>query len=146
MSMLDAHLVAIDARTGSLKWNAEVADYSKGYSKTAAPLVVKDLVITGIAGGEYGIRGLLDAYQSQNRRTGMATLYYPRPGRSRPWDLGRRLVENGRLTDVDYRSVRSGPEPRLLGHREPRPRLERRSADGRQPLFRLRAGRQRRQR
>ena len=62
MSTLDAHLVALDARSGSLKWNAEAADYKKGYSKTAAPLIVKDLVVTGVAGGEYGIRGFLDAY------------------------------------------------------------------------------------
>ncbi|HXV62860.1 MAG TPA: PQQ-dependent dehydrogenase, methanol/ethanol family [Vicinamibacteria bacterium] len=65
MSTLDAHLVAIDARTGSLKWNAETADHQKGYSKTAAPLVVKELVVTGVAGGEYGIRGFLDAYHPQ---------------------------------------------------------------------------------
>ena len=80
MSTLDAHLVAIDARTGSLKWNAEVADYSKGYSKTAAPLVVKGLVITGIAGGEYGIRGLLDAYQAETGERAWRLYTIPGPG------------------------------------------------------------------
>ena len=67
MSTLDAHLVAIDARTGNLVWNTEVADYASGYSKTAAPLIVKDQVVTGIAGGEFGIRGFLDSY---NAKTG----------------------------------------------------------------------------
>jgi len=62
MSTLDAHLVAIDARTGNLRWNREVADHASGYSKTAAPLIVKDKVVTGVAGGEFGIRGFLDAY------------------------------------------------------------------------------------
>jgi len=62
MSTLDAHLVAIDARSGSLVWNTEVADHRAGYSKTAAPLIVNGKVVTGIAGGEYGIRGFLDAY------------------------------------------------------------------------------------
>ena len=62
MSTLDAHLVGIDARTGNLKWNTEVADHRAGYSKTAAPLIVKDKVVTGVAGGEFGIRGFLDAY------------------------------------------------------------------------------------
>lgn len=62
MSTLDAHLVAIDARTGNVLWDKEVADYQAGYSKTAAPLIVKDKVITGIAGGEFGIRGFIDAY------------------------------------------------------------------------------------
>ncbi len=64
MSTLDAHLVAIDARTGNLLWNREVAEHSSGYSKTAAPLIVKDQVVTGIAGGEYGIRGFLDSYDA----------------------------------------------------------------------------------
>ncbi len=66
MSTLDANLAAIDARSGSLLWSAEVADYQSGYSKTAAPLVVKDKIITGIAGGEYGIRGFLDAYDAES--------------------------------------------------------------------------------
>ena len=65
MSTLDAHLVAIDARTGNLVWNREVADHQAGYSKTAAPLIVKDQVVTGIAGGEYGIRGFLDSYNAE---------------------------------------------------------------------------------
>ncbi len=66
MSTLDAHLVAIDARTGNVTWDSEVADYRAGYSKTAAPLIVKDKVVTGIAGGEFGIRGFLDAYDANN--------------------------------------------------------------------------------
>ena len=64
MSTLDARLVAIDARTGNLVWNTEVADYRSGYSKTAAPLIVKDQVVTGIAGGEFGIRGFVDSYNA----------------------------------------------------------------------------------
>ena len=64
MSTLDAHLVAIDARTGNLVWDRETADHQSGYSKTAAPLVVGDQVVTGIAGGEYGIRGFIDSYDA----------------------------------------------------------------------------------
>ena len=62
MSTLDAHLVALDAKTGSVRWETEVQEATAGYSKTDAPLVVGDKVFTGIAGGEYGIRGLIDAY------------------------------------------------------------------------------------
>ncbi len=62
MSTLDAHLVALDAKTGSIRWETEVQEATAGYSKTDAPLVVGDKVFTGIAGGEYGIRGLIDAY------------------------------------------------------------------------------------
>ena len=65
MSTLDAHLVALDARTGNVVWNREVADHRAGYSKTAAPLIVKNQVVTGIAGGEYGIRGFLDSYNAE---------------------------------------------------------------------------------
>ena len=62
MSTLDAHLVALDAKTGSVRWETEVQEGTAGYSKTGAPLVVGDKVFTGVAGGEYGIRGLIDAY------------------------------------------------------------------------------------
>ena len=62
MSTLDAHLVALDAKTGDVLWETEVQEASAGYSKTAAPLVVGDKVFTGVAGGEYGIRGVVDAY------------------------------------------------------------------------------------
>ena len=82
MSTLDAHLVAIDARTGNLLWNTEVADHAGGYSKTAAPLIVKDQVVTGIAGGEFGIRGFLDAY---NAETGARDWrFYTIPGPDHP--------------------------------------------------------------
>ncbi len=62
MSTLDAHLIALDAKTGSVRWETEVQEGTAGYSKTGAPLVVGDKVFNGIAGGEYGIRGLIDAY------------------------------------------------------------------------------------
>jgi alcohol dehydrogenase (cytochrome c) len=64
MSTLDAHLVAIDARTGNLVWDRETADYRSGYSKTAAPLIVKDEVVTGMAGGEFGVSGFIDSYNA----------------------------------------------------------------------------------
>ncbi|MBL4581573.1 MAG: PQQ-dependent dehydrogenase, methanol/ethanol family [Gammaproteobacteria bacterium] len=80
MSTLDAHLVAIDARTGNVLWDVEVADYEAGYSKTAAPLIVKDKVITGIAGGEFGIRGFIDAYDPVTGELEWRTYAIPGPG------------------------------------------------------------------
>ncbi len=65
LGTLDAHLVALDAATGNVVWDVEVASRKSGYSVTAAPLVVKDKVIVGIAGGEFGIRGFLDAYDAK---------------------------------------------------------------------------------
>ena len=79
MSTLDAHLVGIDARSGSLLWSTEVADYQQGYSKTAAPLIVKDKVVTGIAGGEFGIRGFLDAYDANTGTREWRTYTIPGP-------------------------------------------------------------------
>lgn len=62
MGTLDARLVALDRKTGAVAWNAKVDEYTAGFSVTVAPLVVKDKVIIGIAGGEYGVRGYIDAY------------------------------------------------------------------------------------
>lgn len=62
MGTLDAHLVALDRRTGNVKWNIEIVPYKDGFASTSAPLIVGDKAITGIAGGEYGIRGFFDAY------------------------------------------------------------------------------------
>ncbi len=58
----DAHLVALDMKTGDVLWDTELAEYKHGYSATVAPLVVKDKVIIGIAGAEFGIRGFIDAF------------------------------------------------------------------------------------
>jgi alcohol dehydrogenase (cytochrome c) len=63
MATLDAHVVALDAKTGRVRWDVAAADHTKGYSFTCAPLALKDKVIVGIAGGEYGVRGFIDAYE-----------------------------------------------------------------------------------
>src|SRR5580698_1741731 len=59
---LDAALIAIDAHTGKQLWEVQLADAMAGYELTAPPLVVKDKIITGISGGEFGIRGFVEAY------------------------------------------------------------------------------------
>ena len=64
MGTIDAHLIAIDARAGKPSWNIRVGDPKLGYSLTHAPLVVKDKVIVGVAGAEYGIRGFIAAYDA----------------------------------------------------------------------------------
>jgi len=58
----DAALLCIDARTGLLLWEVQVADTMEGFNITSPPLVVKDKIIVGHAGGEYALRGFLDAY------------------------------------------------------------------------------------
>jgi glucose dehydrogenase len=64
MGTLDARLVALDAKTGAVLWDKEVADPAFGYSITHAPLIVGDNVIVGVSGGEYGIRGHVTAYNA----------------------------------------------------------------------------------
>lgn len=61
---LDAHLVALDARTGELVWEVELADHEQGFSITHAPLALDGLIVVGVSGGEFGIRGFLDAYDA----------------------------------------------------------------------------------
>lgn len=58
---LDAKLVALDRKNGKVVWRKTIGDYKDGYSITAAPLIVKDLVVTGVAGGEFGIVGKVEA-------------------------------------------------------------------------------------
>src|SRR3981081_91170 len=62
---LDAHVVAISRKTGAIQWDTVMENFQNGYSATAAPLVVKDKVIVGMAGAEYGVRGFVDAYDVQ---------------------------------------------------------------------------------
>jgi alcohol dehydrogenase (cytochrome c) len=59
---LEATLLAMDAKTGAVLWETQIDDIKKGYSATVAPLVVRNKVIIGVAGAEYGVRGFIDAY------------------------------------------------------------------------------------
>jgi alcohol dehydrogenase (cytochrome c) len=62
---LDAKLVALNNKTGKVVWKKKVEDYKAGYSITAAPIVVKGKVITGVSGGEFGIVGKVEAYDAK---------------------------------------------------------------------------------
>lgn len=77
---LDSHLVALDARTGAVRWDSVVSDYREGYSITVAPLAVKDKIVIGVAGGEYGVRGLLDAYDAKTGKRAWRFWTVPGPG------------------------------------------------------------------
>ncbi|HLH38426.1 MAG TPA: PQQ-dependent dehydrogenase, methanol/ethanol family [Bryobacteraceae bacterium] len=61
---IQSTLVALDSKTGKVIWETPIDDYRKGYSNTVAPLVVKDMVVVGTAGAEWGIRGYVDAYDA----------------------------------------------------------------------------------
>ena len=80
MATVDAHLVAVDARNGHPIWNNKLADAAAGYAMTMAPLVVKDKVIVGVAGGEYGIRGFIAAYEAHSGKEAWRFNTVPQPG------------------------------------------------------------------
>jgi alcohol dehydrogenase (cytochrome c) len=66
MGTIDAFLIAIDARSGREIWKTQVADTADGYAITHAPLVIKDKVLVGTAGGEYPTRGFIAAYDAHS--------------------------------------------------------------------------------
>jgi alcohol dehydrogenase (cytochrome c) len=80
MVTLDAHLLALDRRTGAIVWDATLLDYLKGYASTIAPIVVKDKVIASVAGGEFGIRGFIDAYDAKTGKRAWRFYTIPGPG------------------------------------------------------------------
>jgi alcohol dehydrogenase (cytochrome c) len=61
----DAHLIALDVKTGAVRWNVHVADNIMGYAMTGPPLALKDKIVVGIAGSEAAVRGFLDAYDAK---------------------------------------------------------------------------------
>jgi len=65
---LDAQLVALDQETGKLVWKEKIDDYQGGYSSSAAPLIVKGMVLTGVSGGEFGISGRVEARDAKTGR------------------------------------------------------------------------------
>ncbi len=82
LATFDAHLVALDINTGKPRWDVVVADYKLGYTLTAAPLALKDKIVVGTGGGEYGIRGFLDAYDAKTGKRAWRFWTVPAPGES----------------------------------------------------------------
>ena len=80
MATIDAKLIALDALTGQPLWQRQVADPKAGYAMTLAPLVVKDKVIIGVAGGEYGIRGFIAAHDAATGEEAWRFYTIPAPG------------------------------------------------------------------
>ncbi len=80
LATVDACLVALNASTGEVVWEVEVADYLAGYYMTLAPLVVNDKVMIGMSGGEFGIRGFIQAFNTKDGTSAWKTFMVPGPG------------------------------------------------------------------
>jgi alcohol dehydrogenase (cytochrome c) len=96
LAALDARMIAIDAKTGKELWNTPIADYKQQYAMTVAPIVVKDKVIAGVAGGEHGVRGFLAAYDANTGKEVWRFNTVPGPGEAgyETW-----LDKNGKPSD-----------------------------------------------
>ena len=100
MVTLDAHLLALDRRTGSVLWDVELADYRIGYAATLAPIVARDKIIIGNSGGEYVTRGFVDAYDPASGERLWRLHTIPEPGEpgSETWSDPEIMLKGGGAT------------------------------------------------
>ena len=77
---VNGHLIALDARSGGVRWDVTVQDNKSGYYLTLAPLALDGKVIVGVSGAETGIRGFVDAYDSKSGKLLWRTYTIPAPG------------------------------------------------------------------
>ena len=98
MGTIDAKLVALDAKTGKLLWDVQIADPDKGYSETMAPAYVDGKVLIGTNGGEYGIRGFVKAFDAKDGKLLWTFNTIPEKGHEGVWNpkdaTGRDLHRN----------------------------------------------------
>ena len=80
LATVDAHLIALNARTGEVVWDQTVENYLTGYYMTLAPLVVRGKVMVGVSGGELGIRGFVQAFDAETGKPVWKTYTVPGPG------------------------------------------------------------------
>ncbi len=91
----NAHLLALHRFTGQLLWDVKMADSSQNYGSTSAPLVVGDLVIAGVSGGDEGVRGFLDAYKAATGERAWRFWTIPAAGEPGSESWGGRALEHG---------------------------------------------------
>jgi alcohol dehydrogenase (cytochrome c) len=112
MGTIDAHLVALDARTGEPLWDVAVAPAAERYSITMAPVVVKDKIIVGTAGGDFGIRGVIAAFDAKTGKEAWRFVTIPGAGElgndswsGESWKTGGAAVWNAGAYDPDTNLV-----------------------------------------
>ena len=85
LATLDARLVALRTRDGRVVWESRIADPLDGYSETMAPVVADGKVIIGVSGGEFGVRGFVDAYDAETGRRVWRSWTVPSPEEGGWW-------------------------------------------------------------
>ena len=97
MGTIDARVIALRVADGRVIWESPVADGSKGYSVTMAPLVVKDKIIVGVSGSEFPTRGFIDAYDAQTGKRVWRFYTVPAPGEagSNTWSSPDAMAKGG---------------------------------------------------
>jgi alcohol dehydrogenase (cytochrome c) len=93
-----AHLVALNRLTGALLWDTEMADWKQNYNATSAPLIVGDLVVSGIAGGEEGVRGFVSAYDQSTGKQSWRFWTVPAKGEPLSETWGEKGIEHPSAT------------------------------------------------
>jgi alcohol dehydrogenase (cytochrome c) len=121
MGTIDAHLLAVDAKSGQLVWDATVADAAQNYSITMVPLVVEDKVLIGTAGGDFATRGQIAAFDAKTGRELWRFHTIPEPGEpgnetwsGDSWMIGGAAVWNAGAYDPETNLVFFGvgnPQP-----------------------------------
>jgi PQQ-dependent dehydrogenase (methanol/ethanol family) len=108
----NAHIFALHRLTGQLIWDVEMADSSRNYGSTSAPLVVDDLVVAGVSGGDEGIRGFLDAYRASTGERVWRFWTIPAPGEPGSETWRGSAIEHG--CGATWLTGTYDPEARLL--------------------------------
>lgn len=108
----NAHLFALHRFTGQLLWDIEMADSHQNYGSTSAPLVVNDLVVAGVSGGDEGVRGFLDAYKASTGKRVWRFWTIPAPGGPGSDSWTGRALEHG--CGATWLTGTYDPETKLL--------------------------------
>ena len=98
MGTLDARLVSLDAKTGKVLWQTQIADPELGYSETMAPVAVNGKVLIGTNGGEYGVRGFVKAFDANDGKLLWTFHSIPEKGQEGVWAVndatGRNMLRD----------------------------------------------------
>jgi alcohol dehydrogenase (cytochrome c) len=97
---LDAHVVALDMKTGKQIWKEKFAEWKEGYSSIVAPLIANGVLITGMSGAEFGVRGFLDGWDPDTGKKLWRRYTTPAPGEkgSETWRADNEAYKRGGAT------------------------------------------------